>query len=53
MKVRIGLGGASAMARGGRDTFFEYLDAAENNGWDSVWFSDRIAACLSCPCVAR
>jgi probable F420-dependent oxidoreductase len=43
MKVRIGLGGASAMARGGRDTFFEYLDAAENNGWDSVWFSDRIA----------
>ena len=43
MKVRIGLGGASAMAREGRDTFFEYLDAAENNGWDSVWFSDRIA----------
>ena len=43
MKVRIGLGGASAMAREGRDSFFQYLDAAENNGWDSVWFSDRIA----------
>jgi probable F420-dependent oxidoreductase len=43
MKVRIGLGGASAMAREGRDSFFDYLDAAEDNGWDSVWFSDRIA----------
>lgn len=43
MKVRIGLSGASAMAREGRDNFFQYLDAAEQGQWDSIWFSDRIA----------
>jgi len=42
MSVRIGLSGASAVARQGRDTFFSYLDTVEAQGWDSVWFSDRI-----------
>ncbi len=42
MSVRIGLSGASAVARQGRDAFFGYLDTVEAQGWDSVWFSDRI-----------
>jgi probable F420-dependent oxidoreductase len=42
MGVRIGVGGASPMARQGREAFFSYLDAAEAQGWDSVWFTDRI-----------
>ncbi len=41
-KVRIGVSGASAMARQGRDTFFRYLEVLEGQGWDSLWFSDRI-----------
>ena len=43
MGVRIGVGGASPMARQGREAFFGYLEAAEAQGWDSVWFTDRIA----------
>lgn len=31
------------MAREGRETFLRYLDALEAQGWDSVWFTDRIA----------
>lgn len=42
MSVKIGLAGASVMAREGRDAFMAYVDAAEELGWDSVWFSDRI-----------
>lgn len=42
MSVKIGLSGASAMAREGRESFLRYIDAAEELGWDSVWFSDRI-----------
>ena len=37
-KVRIGVSGASAMARQGRDTFFRYLEVLEGQGWDSLWF---------------
>ncbi len=42
MVVRIGVAGASLMARQGRETFLRYLDTVEALGWDSVWFSDRI-----------
>ena len=42
MSVKIGLAGASVMAREGRESFLAYVDAAEELGWDSVWFSDRI-----------
>lgn len=42
MSVKIGLSGGSVMAREGRDAFLRYIDAAEELGWDSVWFSDRI-----------
>ena len=42
MSVKIGLAGASVMAREGRESFLAYVDAAEEQGWDSVWFSDRI-----------
>ena len=30
------------MARQGRAAFLHYLDTLEEQGWDSVWFSDRI-----------
>ncbi|MBM3940794.1 MAG: TIGR03619 family F420-dependent LLM class oxidoreductase [SAR202 cluster bacterium] len=40
--VRIGIGAASPPARAGRDTFLKYLDTLEAQGWDSLWFSDRI-----------
>ncbi len=30
------------MAREGRETFFRFLDTLEAQGWDSLWFSDRI-----------
>ena len=42
MSVKIGLAGASVMAREGRETFMRYIDAAEELDWDSIWFSDRI-----------
>ena len=42
MSVKIGVAGASLMARQGRETFLRYLDTLEELGWDSVWFSDRI-----------
>ena len=42
MSVKIGLSGASVMAREGREAFLQYVDTAEELGWDSVWFSDRI-----------
>ena len=30
------------MARRGKEGFLQYLEAAESQGWDSVWFTDRI-----------
>ena len=46
MSVKIGVGGASLMAREGRETFLRYLDTLEELGWDSVWFSDRIVGAV-------
>ena len=42
MKVRIGISGASVVARQGRQAFFQYLDTLESQGWDSLWFTDRM-----------
>lgn len=42
MSIKIGLSGASVAAQEGRDAFLSYIDNAEAQGWDSVWFSDRI-----------
>lgn len=42
MAVRIGVSGASAVARRGNEPFYSYLDKLETQGWDSIWFSDRI-----------
>lgn len=42
MSVRIGIGGTSLVARQGREPFLAHLDTVEEQGWDSIWFSDRI-----------
>lgn len=42
MSVKIGVSGASVMARQGRDAFLRYVDMCEELDWDSIWFSDRI-----------
>ena len=42
MSVRIGVAGASPFARQGRDALFDYLATVEAQGWDSIWFPDRI-----------
>ena len=57
MKIRIGTGpgvGAGA-AFGGPDggaRFLDYLDASERIGWDSLWFSERVAGNLLDPLAA-
>ncbi len=42
MSVKIGVSGASLMARDGRESFMRYVELCEQIGWDSLWFSDRI-----------
>ena len=42
MAARIGIAGGSSVAQLGVDRFYEFLEAAESQGWDSVWFSDRL-----------
>tara|TARA_A100001037_G_scaffold227768_1_gene205744 strand:- start:2760 stop:3689 length:930 start_codon:yes stop_codon:yes gene_type:complete len=42
VSVKIGLSGASIVAKEGRNAFLAYIDEAEAQGWDSIWFSDRI-----------
>ncbi|MEX2599803.1 MAG: TIGR03619 family F420-dependent LLM class oxidoreductase [Dehalococcoidia bacterium] len=42
MSVKIGVSGVSVMARQGRGAFLRYLDTLEEQGWDSLWLSDRI-----------
>ena len=42
MSVKIGISGASVVAREGRDAFLRFIDTLEEQGWDSLWFSDRI-----------
>ena len=38
MSVKIGLSGASIVAKEGRNAFLAYIDEAEAQGWDSIWF---------------
>ncbi len=53
MKVRIGIGpGIGASAGMGADGFWSMLDACESIGWDSVWFSERVAADVLDPLAA-
>lgn len=42
MKVRIGISGAGMVARQGRVELLKYLENLESQGWDSVWFTDRM-----------
>jgi probable F420-dependent oxidoreductase len=57
MKIRIGTGpGVGAgTAFGGPDggrMFVDYIDASERIGWDSLWFSERVAGNLLDPMAA-
>ena len=53
MKVRVGFG-LSALALAGWDerTFFSIVDACEELGWDSIWFSERVSSDAPDPLVA-
>ena len=42
MPVRVGIASASTIAKHGSSYFNHYLDTIEHQGWDSLWFSDRI-----------
>jgi probable F420-dependent oxidoreductase len=45
MKVRVGIGLSSIATAGwNSDRFFEVVDACEQLGWDSIWFSERAAS---------
>lgn len=57
MKIRIGTGpgvGAGAAFGGpdGAEQFLDYIDASERIGWDSLWFSERVAGNLLDPMAA-
>ena len=53
MKIRVGVGLASA-ATGSLTTeaFWTIVDACEALGWDSIWFSERVASDAPDPLVA-
>lgn len=53
MKVRVGIG-LSTVATSGWDAarFFAVVDACEQLGWDSLWFSERAASDAPDPLVA-
>lgn len=42
LKVRIGVAPGTWNWTGGREFFFEFVDAIEDSGWDSLWLSDRL-----------
>ena len=42
MPIRIGIASASSIAKHGSKRFIHYLETIEEQGWDSLWFSDRI-----------
>jgi probable F420-dependent oxidoreductase len=57
MKIRIGTGpgvGAGTAFGGpdGAQMFADYIDASERIGWDSLWFSERVAGNLLDPMAA-
>jgi len=47
MKVRVGFGlGVGVGAQVNGDTLWSIIDACEEQGWDSMWFSERVAGGL-------
>lgn len=53
MKIRIGTGtGVGAGAGVGGEGFLGIVDACERIGWDSLWFSERVAGDLLDPLAA-
>lgn len=53
MKVRVGFGlSALALAGWNESTFFSIVDACEEHGWDSIWFSERVSSDAPDPVVA-
>ena len=47
MKVRVGFGlGVGVGAQVDGDTLWSIIDACEEQGWDSMWFSERVAGGL-------
>ena len=53
MKVRVGFGlGTSACAGLGGDDLSSIVDGCEELGWDSIWFSERVAMDVPDPLAA-
>jgi probable F420-dependent oxidoreductase len=53
MKIRVGLGLSSFSLSGwDHDTFWSIVDATERDGWDSIWFSERVTLDAPDPLVA-
>jgi probable F420-dependent oxidoreductase len=53
MKVRVGLGLSTfSLAGWDHDTFWSIVDACEQGGWDSIWFSERVTYDAPDPLVA-
>jgi len=53
MKVRVGIGpGIGASAGMGAEGFWSLIDACESVGWDSLWFSERVAGDVLDPLAA-
>jgi probable F420-dependent oxidoreductase len=53
VKIRIGIGPGTGGAAGlNEESFFGMIDACEQIGWDSLWFSERVAADVLDPLAA-
>lgn len=53
MKIRVGLGLSTfSLAGWDHDTFWSIVDACEDGGWDSIWFSERVTYDAPDPLVA-
>ena len=53
MKIRVGFGLSALALAGWNDrSFFAIVDACEELGWDSIWFSERVSSDAPDPLVA-
>lgn len=53
MKIKVGVGPGIGASEGlGAEGFFGLVDACEAIGWDSLWFSERVAADVLDPLAA-
>jgi probable F420-dependent oxidoreductase len=53
VKTRVGVGlSALALAGWNESSFFSIVDACEELGWDSIWFSERVSSDAPDPLVA-